>query len=606
MAVLAAALLAGCSEAKTDDPSACQGAFCGPACASDLDCPLGTVCQAGACKEPEPDTVTCRSDVQCAPDEVCRQGVCEPDDDRCERNSDCPDGQLCDRDSRTCIQEDDDEPDADDPPDIPDPPQDVDPPRDVAPPMDVPPDEPEPPDAEPDIIEPQDVDQDPQVDAEPDIVEPQDVEADLVDPPEDVQDDVQEPEDVPEDIDEPEDVQDDAQEPEDTQDDVEEDVGPPPTPERGVYNYQRLPVGGLNEAVRVGFHPDGAYAVILNYRNNVHIFDWQTQQATVYDLSAPGLDVYWLDMAFDPQGRFALLVGYTIDNDDQEQGIIVKLDDAALRSLQNQEEIFTDYGLNTEGRLAAVEYPWEEGGDPVVLERRENPDIATLRGFDPETGQWTDFLTSQASGAGCDDIAFVNNEFDEPGILVVCGGGGADVLYYTEVGGIGQWRVDPGNNNLGNTSRVAAYPGGQYALVVSWSGRSIYRFQSGLLNGYSDAPRYSRLGLWSVTFQPNGSRALITGRAGISPVRGTNIEYRHDLYRCPSVNNDCDLTEVSIPGFDQPPFNGDRNTNLNEAAFHPLCDGGLMVGGYTNFQGSNGTVIRFDIEGGQDCDALQE
>ena len=87
----------------------------------------------------------------------------------------------------------------------------------------------------------------------------------------------------------------------------------------------------------------------------------------------------------------------------------------------------------------------------------------------------------------------------------------------------------------------------------------------------------------------------------LQPVRGTVIEFRHDLYRCPVVDRDCDLTEVSIPGFDQPPFNGDRNDRLNHAAFHPACDGGLIVGGYTAFRDEVGYLIRFDIENGQAC-----
>ena len=91
---------------------------------------------------------------------------------------------------------------------------------------------------------------------------------------------------------------------------------------------------------------------------------------------------------------------------------------------------------------------------------------------------------------------------------------------------------------------------------------------------------------------------MIVGRAGIAPARGTSIEYRHDLYDCVNTDNDCDLTEVSIPNFDAPPWNADRNERLNEAAFRPGCDGGILVGGYSNFNGSNGLVARFQIVGG--------
>lgn len=63
------------------------------------------------------------------------------------------------------------------------------------------------------------------------------------------------------------------------------------------------------------------------------------------------------------------------------------------------------------------------------------------------------------------------------------------------------------------------------------------------------------------------------------------------------TRQDCFSDEVSIPNFEAPPFNGSRDTDLNDAAFHPLCDGGLIVGGESDFNGSIGALIRFQIEG---------
>ena len=59
----------------------------------------------------------------------------------------------------------------------------------------------------------------------------------------------------------------------------------------------------------------------------------------------------------------------------------------------------------------------------------------------------------------------------------------------------------------------------------------------------------------------------------------------------------CGLTNVSIPGFDAPPFNADGNTHLDDAAFRPGCDGGIIVGS----QRGAGPVIRFDIRNGRAC-----
>jgi hypothetical protein len=119
------------------------------------------------------------------------------------------------------------------------------------------------------------------------------------------------------------------------------------------------------------------------------------------------------------------------------------------------------------------------------------------------------------------------------------------------------------------------------------------------MGDWLQAPNWARLGVWGVTFQQEGQRALIYGQDGVNPVTGTVIEYRHPLYAC-DVHG-CGETEVPIPNFDAPPYNAQNGTILNDAAFRPGCDGGLLVGGYTNFQGSTGMVIRFQIQNGRAC-----
>ena len=90
------------------------------------------------------------------------------------------------------------------------------------------------------------------------------------------------------------------------------------------------------------------------------------------------------------------------------------------------------------------------------------------------------------------------------------------------------------------------------------------------------------------------------GRASGNPLRGTVIEYRHDLFHCPHAG-DCDLTDVSVPGFGEPPYNATSNTYLLDAAFRPGCDGGIVVGGHHSFNSSTGYIIRFQIEGARRC-----
>jgi len=96
-----------------------------------------------------------------------------------------------------------------------------------------------------------------------------------------------------------------------------------------------------------------------------------------------------------------------------------------------------------------------------------------LRELNPATGTYEGLLTTTTTGAGADDLIFVDNEYGEWGILVVCGVNGADTHYYTEIDGVGEWRADPGNSNIGNTEHAEAHCGGDYGLVVSFSGCAI-------------------------------------------------------------------------------------------------------------------------------------
>ena len=370
---------------------------------------------------------------------------------------------------------------------------------------------------------------------------------------------------------------------------------PPPTPPRGIYTYERLPIGGLSNVSRVAYHPSGDYAVLLEQTDDIQILDATTHLATQHRVPGAG-SLYLRDIVFDPSGEFALIVGKARRNDASD-GFVVRLDDAAVRTWAPDQPVPMTEVLREPGTpFVAIEYPWREGL-PVVLAQVDlgRSYEAILRELDPLAGRFTEFRQRQVTGPGCDDFAFVDNEFGDSGMLVVCGTNGAEVMYYTTLGGIGEWRHNPGNNNLGNTPRVAAHRDGDYALIVSSSGRRIFRFQGGQINDSEDAPRFGTRGVWGIAFQQEGQRALVIGRAVSNPGLGTVIEYRHDEYRCDAM--ECGMTEVSIGGFFDPPYNGNSNTYLNDAAFRPGCDGGLVVGGDSN----SGLAILFQIDNGRPC-----
>ncbi len=381
--------------------------------------------------------------------------------------------------------------------------------------------------------------------------------------------------------------------------DAGRDAGPV-TPGPGSYLYSRTPIGGMHEAVAVAFHPDGSYALVLERDTSVRVYDWAARTAVAFDLRVGGRVLTLTDVSFAPAGGSAYVVGYeTVSG--ANTGVVIRFDDATWRATPTI-AAFTRTAITRAGeRFTGIERPSAGDGPvgdgrPVLLSASGTSSyIARLRDIDPATDTLGAFVTAQPTSAGCDDLAFVDNEFGTWGIVLACGANGADAPYYTEVGGTPEWRPGPAAT-LGNASRAASHGSGDYALVVSWSGRDLDRFQAGAWHGASTVPGWPAIGVWDVSFSPDGARALVVGRAsGGASLVGTVLEYRHDLYTTAAITN------VSIPAFAVAPYLGTSNTNLNDSAFRPGCDGGLVVGGETGFSGSTGMIVEFQIEGARAC-----
>src|SRR5690606_19495470 len=102
-------------------------------------------------------------------------------------------------------------------------------------------------------------------------------------------------------------------------------------------------------------------------------------------------------------------------------------------------------------------------------------------------------------------------------------------------------------------------------------------------------------GIYDVSLSPDGRVGLIVGRAVGSPPRGSVFEYRHDLWSA------SEITDVSIEGFSLAPYLATSNTYLNDSAFRPGCDGGLIVGGRSDFSTSVGLLIEHQRTDGVRC-----
>ena len=576
LSILGLVLLVGCAGGT---PSSSTG------CDDGAPCPTGEACDDGVC-----GPLTCRGDDDCPFRFFCNGGICDEVPDYCARNGDCPAGHLCDGESQRCIPASDLERDCVDRDDcfagelcldgICGTPGSPDAGPDAAP--DMAPDLSEPDVSPPDTGEPDTSERD-TPEPEPDAPEPdaRDVDPDGPDVPEDV------PMDLPMDLpDTPPDVAPDIEP--DIEPDVEPDVPLDPHP-RGVYRYtaQRATGQGVGRVAR--FHPDGSYALYAENYDTVHRYDWASQEMVSFELSPARGFHRFTDLEFAPDGSYALLCGYRTEDNQELEGVVFLWRDGAFTQLED---------ATRANPFEAIAFP-SDGGLPTFLSRHDDrASPATLRWLDVEAGDFTQDVVSEVASAGCTDIAHVQDEFGDPAILVSCGINGADVLLWN-----GAWRHgrDLGNNNLGNTHHLAAHPSGAYAYLISDSGRAMYRFARGLIEPYGDAARFSRYGIWGMSFQQGGRRALVYGQAGRTPLTATLIEYRHDLDDCVSPFGDCQWTDVSIPSFDQAPWLGQTSTSINDAAWRPGCDGGLLVGGRSDFRGSTPLLAEFQLENGAAC-----
>ncbi|MBU1222087.1 hypothetical protein KKF34_13765 [Myxococcota bacterium] len=374
----------------------------------------------------------------------------------------------------------------------------------------------------------------------------------------------------------------------------------------GNYTFTRIPAANINKLSHVAMGPDNSFFIALESYNRVLIYDLASSTYTITDIHTSSGNIYFEDLVFSPDGTYALFTGYR-DTSTGDDGVVFRFDTQAWKAgMSNPAAAITEVDLTVNAfvpeAISAVVFA-TNGKTYISARKNSYSYIYYLFELDVDTGIISQ-LAASASSAGCQGMTEVNNEYGDWGLLTVCGINGYDAFYYTEVAGTGELRTNLGNNNLGNSFSTQAHPGGDYALVISWSGDAVYRFEAGLMNGYSDAPRFSTRRLRRVVFQPNGSRALILGtKMTISGNSfGTVIEFRDDFYSCPQpLTSNCDLTEVSIPAFGSAPWIAPDSTSLEDASWRKDCDGGIIVGGYSSYSTNYSFIATFQLNTGISC-----
>lgn len=346
----------------------------------------------------------------------------------------------------------------------------------------------------------------------------------------------------------------------------------------GVYSYTAVnPVSIVNPPA-AAWHPSGDHALILNVKDTVHRYDAATKALT--QVASAGSTVTWKTVSYTPDGAKAVLLGNTTT-----EGRIYLWDEAAAQLTQLSADTFAG------GTYESIAWKHDGSGEGRVLASR------TVAGgsynvfvwpFTAAGGRVTAQVFASSTGAGCQDLDYATDAFGLTAVAVTCGVNGVELFHLDGNEHFVQYTL-----NAGNTSRIAARPQGDYALAVGWSGQRVYRFEQG---GWSTAfgnPTFP--GIYQVQFATDGKRALVIGQAGGSPVVGRVVEFRHDVF------TQAGMTDVSIPNFALAPYYADSSVTLNDAAWRPGCDGGLLVGGSNTVTSQKAVIIRFSVDNGAPC-----
>lgn len=339
----------------------------------------------------------------------------------------------------------------------------------------------------------------------------------------------------------------------------------------------------LGDPVAAAFHPNGSYALVLSNADKVFRYDPKTNGIATQPVASAGSGVYFRDVVFAPDGARAILLAYAVSGGTPEARLYVWDDEqTTLTEMPNQRYAGGYYralAWSPDGTSARLLASKPSGGAY----------LASVWGFDAKSGRDLATFWAQPTSAGCGGLAWSADQLGGPGVVVVCGDNGAS-HFSIDAGG----NVHTDTSNTGNLSSVSGRPQNDYALFMQSSGspNRIYRFEKGVWStDYFSPSVYAN----KVEFSSDGRRALLVGgmrSGGLAAI----YEYRDPLYA------QADVIDVSTVDLKQPPFSvGSSSPSLNDVAWRPGCDGGIIVGGWSTYQGTGGFVIGYHVANGVAC-----
>lgn len=365
------------------------------------------------------------------------------------------------------------------------------------------------------------------------------------------------------------------------------DTGPPPVPQPGIYDYGRILTPGIPRNVlltRINVSPDGRTALIGASYDRIYVFDIASNSSTI-SIPLPkdtneNISVEAIEHSAD--GRFALIAATAIFGTNNAQGRLYRSGPhgeglVELTAVRGSGRYFRSISVNRfTGAIRVQSHP-----------AQTTPSNIALHVYDDTTRTFTG-VDATFTSAGCTGSAFVQDGLGGTGVAYVCGINGITLGILDSTG---VFANGPGFGQASNTHRIEARPQQDYALTIEDGSTSkLSRFDQGVWTTGFSAANFSHTGMRNLAFSDDGLRLLAVGNVFNDALRVR--EYRHGFY----ASNQ--LADVSIPNFNLAPYLGTSSVSMHDAAWRPGRDCGYIVGGRSNFQGTDGFLIRFEVLNG--------